>query len=272
METSKNVFEMKTVQVSPFKVMTASIKDILIDSNIKITKEGIYLVNMDRSLMILVYLFLDAKNFEEYHLSVDKCVIAVNMFHLFKIINTIDTSDTLTMYITEEDYNYGNVKYLSFKFENGDIHQCRTYRLRLIDPVETELEIPADVRYSSIINMPSSDFQKIIRDLSPFSNCLEIKSVGNELIFSANGTFASVQIKRSESEHNMKFTQKDDPVFVNQGFYSLKYLGYVIKCTNLCANCEIYLSNTKPIIIAYNVASLGEIKLCLAPLPSPSAA
>ena len=50
-----------------------------------------------------------------------------------------------------------------------------------------------DVKFSSIINLPSSDFQKIIRDLSVISDKLEIKSVGNELIFKCNGQFASAE-------------------------------------------------------------------------------
>ena len=31
---------------------------------------------------------------------------------------------------------------------------------------------------------------------------------------------------------------------------------------------EMYLENDLPLVVKYNVASLGEIKLCLAPLPS----
>ena len=34
------------------------------------------------------------------------------------------------------------------------------------------------------------------------------------------------------------------------------------------ANIEVYLENDLPLVVKYNVASLGEIKLCLAPLPS----
>ena len=51
-----------------------------------------------------------------------------------------------------------------------------------------ELTVP-DVTFSSIINMPSSDFQKIIRDLNNISEKLEIKSIDNQLIFKCNGTF-----------------------------------------------------------------------------------
>jgi hypothetical protein len=45
-------------------------------------------------------------------------------------------------------------------------------------------------------------------------------------------------------------------------------LGYFIKCTNLCSQIEMYLENDLPLVVKYYVASLGEIKLCLAPLPS----
>jgi proliferating cell nuclear antigen len=270
----ENVLEIKTVQVSVFKLLCTALKDILIENNIKFRKAdtsgnggSIVISSMDKSHMVLAHMNLESKNFEYFYCRFPNIIIGVNMFHLFKIVNTIESNDTMTMYITEEDYNHGNIKYLSFKFENGEINQCRTYKLRLIDPIETDLEIPANVKYSSIINMPSSDFQKIIRDLSSFSDRLEIKSVGDELIFSLNGPYASVQIKRSESENNMSFVQKDDPVYVHQGFYSLKYLSYVIKCSNLCSSCELYLSNGMPLIVSYNVASLGELKLCLASLP-----
>ena len=70
--------------------------------------------------------------------------------------------------------------YFGFKFENGDIKQCKTQKLRLIEPDTEELHVP-DVTFSSVINLPSSDFQKIIRDLNGISDRIEIKSVGNDL-------------------------------------------------------------------------------------------
>ena len=49
---------------------------------------------------------------------------------------------------------------------------------------------------------------------------------------------------------------------------ALKNLGYFIKCTNLYSQIEMFLENDLPLVVKYSVASLGEIKLCLAPLPS----
>ena len=43
------------------------------------------------------------------------------MLHLFKLINSIDNDDTLTMYIEKDDYDDGVVSEIGLKFENGDI-------------------------------------------------------------------------------------------------------------------------------------------------------
>jgi len=189
------------------------------------------------------------------------------MFHLFKLINSIDNDDTLTIYIENGDYADGVVSHLALKFENGDIKQCKTQKLRLIEPEPEDLVFP-DVTYSSIINLPSADFQKIIRDLSCISDKLEIKSVGNELIFKCQGQFASAEIHRVESDGSMGFVLKQDSSKIIQGEFSLKNLGYFIKCTNLCAQIELYLENDLPLVVKYDVASLGKIMLCLSSLPS----
>ena len=275
---SKYVLEMKTVQIAPVRTLMTALKDILLETNIifnqeytdssgKVIPAGIRVINMDKSHTILAHLFLDALKFEHFYCKYPKIVIGVNMLHLFKLINTIDNDDTLTIYIEEKDYSDGIVEYLGLKFENGDIKQSKIQKLRLIEPDQDELEIP-DVKFSSIINLPSTDFQKIIRDLSNISERLEIKSVGNELVFSCTGPFASCKISRSESDGITEFVKKCDDTSVIQGEFSLKNLSYFIKCTNLCNNIEMYLENDLPLVVKYNVASLGEVKLCVAPLPS----
>ena len=191
------------------------------------------------------------------------------MIHLFKLISSIDNDDTLTLYIEKNDYLDGIVTELGLKFENGDIKQSKIQKLRLIEPDNEEMQVP-NVKFSSIINIPSIDFQKIIRDLANISEKLEIKSVNNELIFICNGQYAKAEIRRTESNNSMQFIQKQNPDDIIQGEFSLKNLIYFIKCTNLCNQIEIYLNNNKPLIVKYNVASLGEIRLCLAPLPKSS--
>jgi proliferating cell nuclear antigen len=268
---SKNILTIQTVQIAPFRTLMTALKDILLETNITFAKDGIKIINMDKSHTILAHLSLGAQNFEVYECKMDKIIIGVNMFHLFKLINTIDNDDTLTIYIEEVDYTDGIVQFLGLKFENGDIKQQKIQKLRLIEPDNEELDVP-DVKFSSVLNLPSADFQKIIRDLSCISDKIEIKSVataeGAELIFRCSGGFANAEIRRAESDGSMEFIQKQDVSKIIQGEFSLKNLSYFIKCTNLCSQIEMYLENNLPLVVKYNVASLGEIKLCLAPLPS----
>jgi len=266
-QTDNNVLTIKTVQIAPFRTLMTALKDILLETNITFEPDGIRIINMDKSHTILAHLYLAAQNFEFYECKKEKIIIGVNMFHLFKLINSIDNDDTLTIYIENSDYVDGIVSHLALKFENGGIKQCKTQKLRLIEPEPEELQYP-DVKFSSIINLPSSDFQKIIRDLSCISDKLEIRSVGNELIFKCSGQFASAEIHRAESDGSMGFILKQDSSKVIHGEFSLKNLGYFIKCTNLCQQIELYLENDLPLVVKYNVASLGEIKLCLSSLPS----
>ena len=265
--TDNNVLTIKTVQIAPFRTLMTALKDILLETNITFEPDGIRIINMDKSHTILAHLHLAAQNFEFYECKKEKIIIGVNMFHLFKLINSIDNDDTLTIYIENGDYVDGIVSHLALKFENGEIKQCKTQKLRLIEPDPEELEYP-DVKFSSVINLPSADFQKIIRDLSCISDKLEIKSVGNELIFKCSGQFASAEIHRAESDGSMSFVVQQEAKKVIQGEFSLKNLGYFIKCTNLCPQIEVYLENDLPLVVKYNVASLGTIMLCLSQLPS----
>ena len=263
---SQHVLEIKTVQIAPFRTLMTALKDILLETNITFKPDGIRIVNMDKSHTILAHLFLDAEKFEFYYCRYPKIVVGVNMLHLFKLISAIDNDDTLTIYIEEQSYSEGIVDKLGLRFENGDIKQTKDQKLKLIEPEQEEMEIPK-VEFSSIITFPSTDFQKIIRDLSNISDRLEIKSVGSELIFRCSGPFAEGEVKRGESDSVTEFIKNPDASKIIQGEFSLKNLGYFIKCTNLCNSIEIFLENDLPLVVKYAVASLGTIKLCLAPLP-----
>lgn len=265
MAETEQVLVIKTVQIAPIRTLFTALKDILIETNIIFTPEGIRIISMDKSHTILVNMNLYAPNFEMFECKKPKIVIGLNVPHLFKLINTIDNEDTLTIFIDKCDYTDGIVSYLGLKFENAK--QCKTQKLRLLEPDGEELFYP-NVTFSSIINLPSVDFQKIIRDLTGISDKIELKSVSNELMFKCVGNFATVEIVRKEINGSMEYVLKQDSNKIIQGEFSLKNLVCFTKCTHLCSQIEMYLENDLPIVVKYNVASLGDIKLCLSSLPS----
>ena len=138
-----NILTIKTVHITPLRVLMSTINNILFTTNIIFTNEGIKIINIDTSHIVLVKTCLEAKHFEVYECIKPKIIIGVNLFHLCNLINLIDKNiyDTLTIYIEDEDYSGGMVSYLGLKFENSVTKQCKIQKLRLIEPNEKKLKI-----------------------------------------------------------------------------------------------------------------------------------
>ena len=94
---------------------------------------------------------------------------------------------------------------------------------------------------------------------------LEIRSISNQLIFNCKGDIGTAEHIIGENNSGLSFLQKNNPDDIIQGIFALKHLVMFTKCTNLSNQVEIYLKNDYPLIVSYGVASLGNIKLCLAP-------
>ena len=94
---------------------------------------------------------------------------------------------------------------------------------------------------------------------------IEIKSIGNILVLNCEGDFAEQETILSETQGGLSFSMTAGPELPIQGIFSLKYLTLFTKCTNLCNQIHMYIKNDYPLIIRYDVANLGHIKLCLSP-------
>mgnify|MGYP003949561761 CR=1 FL=1 len=253
------LLEIKTVQSSAFRILIEALKEILTDSNIEFDENGMKIVAMDASHTVLVHLRLDGINFEQYYCK-SKLVLGVNMMNFFKLIKTMNNNDTLTLFLEKE-----NINELGIRIENGDKNTITNYKLNLMDLNEETISVPP-ASFTSVITMPANDFQKICRDMNNLADSIEIKSIENQLLFSCKGDFASQETIMGETNSGMNFIKKQTNNDIVQGVFALKHLVLFTKCTNLCNSIEIYLKNDYPLIIKYSVASLGEIKLCLAPL------
>jgi proliferating cell nuclear antigen len=136
--------------------------------------------------------------------------------------------------------------------------------LKLIEINEATIHIPR-VEFPSVITMPSATFQKVCREMSNISDKIEITSQGDRLILGCDGEFADQETVMKETTDGMHFMKQENPKDIIQGVFNLNHLILFTKCSGLCNTIEIYLKNEYPLIILYRVASLGEIKLCLAP-------
>ena len=250
--------EIKTVQSAAFRVLTEALKEILTDANFEIDSTGIKVMAMDSSHTVLVHLKLNASNFEHYYCE-SKRILGINMLNFFKLIKTMGNSDTLSLFLERD-----NESVLGIKIENSEKNTTTKYTLNLMDLHEENIQIPP-AHFDSVITMPSVDFQKICRDMHNLADNLEIKCIESQLIFSCKGHFASQETSIGQTNSGLTFVKNENPDDIVQGIFALKHLVLFSKCTNLCNSIELYLKNDYPLILKYSVASLGDIKLCLAP-------
>jgi proliferating cell nuclear antigen len=262
--------EIKTVQAVAFKVLIEALKELLTDTSVEFDETGMKILAMDSSHVVLVHLKLEASKFEVYHCE-GRISVGINMLNLHKLIKTINNTNTLSLYIDRDDVNH-----LGIKIENSEKNSRTTYKLNLLELDHQEISVDPTA-FSEVVTLPSCDFQKICRDMHNLAEYMEIRSIQNQLVFSCKGDFCSQETiicdsggaSSSSSASAVVVASSPQSGEIVQGVFSIKHLVLFTKCTNLCSTMELYLKNDYPLIIRYDVSSLGSIRLALAPQGGP---
>lgn len=250
--------ELRTTQAVAFKLLVEALKELLIDTSIEFDETGMKIMALDTSHVVLVHLKLDANKFEQYYCE-GKVVVGLNMLNLHKLLKTINNSNILSLFIDRDDVNH-----LGIRIDNSEKNTRTIYKLNLMD-LDAE-SIQADPsEFVNVVTLPTCDFQKICRDMHHIAEFMEIRSVKNQLIFSCKGDFCSQETVVCDTNSQTAGGGVSDESSIVQGVFSIKHLVLFTKCTNLCNTMELYLKNDFPLIIKYDVSSIGSIRLVLAP-------
>jgi proliferating cell nuclear antigen len=257
MSYNNYILEIKTIQASTIKSVIDAMKEILMDVNLEFDENGMKIVALDNTHIVLIHLKLHAEKFESYY-CMKKLYVGINMLKFHMLIKTIQNGDILSLFIHKDDPNI-----LGITIENNEKNVKTTYKLSMLDIDVVNVDIPpAD--FNTIITMPSAYLQKIIRDMHNLAEYIEIKNIGGKLILSCQGEFCCQETILATETQNIQIKSNENTQEIIQGIFSLKYLSIFTKCTNLCSTVEIYLKNSYPIILQYSIASMGSVKLCLA--------
>ena len=257
MSENNYILEIKTIQASTIKSVIDAMKEILMDVNLEFDENGMKIVALDNTHIVLIHLKLHAEKFESYY-CMKKLYVGINMLKFHMLIKTIQNGDILSLFIHKDDPNI-----LGITIENNEKNVKTTYKLSMLDIDVVNVDIPpAD--FNTIITMPSAYLQKIIRDMHNLAEYIEIKNIGGKLILSCQGEFCCQETILATETQNIQIKNNENTQEIIQGIFSLKYLSIFTKCTNLCSTVEIYLKNAYPIILQYSIASMGSVKLCLA--------
>ena len=270
---SERIFEIKTLKSVIIKNLFEVIKPYIKETNILINKDCINISTLDVSKVSFTYIKLDANKFESY--KCDKPVIlGIDTNTFFKTIKSANRRETITLYM-----NKGEEDKLGIELADPFMGKVKDYKIPLLSLDDKVINV-SDIMFDYVINMPSIQFQQIIKDIQLLEGkVVEIKSIGKQLIFSCEDGLAEFKTAISEIDdklnkdqktllqqngediRSIKFEKTNDKIV--QGKFKLSHLMNFIKASHLCENMNILITNDKPLILEYFVADLGILRFLL---------
>ena len=238
------------------KTLIESIKDLIEDTNLKISKDGIQILTVDNNKCCIIHLHLVPSNFYFYYCETE-FQIGLSLKNLFILLKTMSNGDVISLFVLKKTPNRLNIILENKQKKLRDISD-----LKLLDIDQSHYEIPP-IQFDSVIKMPSADFQKICKDLMNIDSVVCIQSKNNIFSMSVNGSIGKKEIIIQQNQHTHVQNNEDKEDFCDT--YQLKYLISFVKSTNLCSNVEIYLKKDKPIVLIYSAGTLGSLKFLLFP-------
>jgi proliferating cell nuclear antigen len=252
------------------------IKPYIKECNLMITPEFMKISTLDISKKSVTYVKLDAKKFEHYYCK-KTVIIGINTTVFFKSIKNTNRRETITFYMDSNEQDK-----LGIELADPFMGKVKDYKLTLLNLDDKICKID-DIEFDYIINIPSIQFQQIIKDIHLLEGKeVEIKSVGKQLIFTSVDGNAEFRTAISEIDETMNKDHKtllqqngEDIKSVRfskntgnivQGKFKMSYLLNFIKASHLCDNMDIMLANDKPLVLQYYVADLGVLRLLEMPV------
>lgn len=116
---------------------------------------------MDNSHVALVSMNLKAESFSPFRCD-RNIALGINLTSLTKVLRAAQSSDILTLKAEDAP------DVVNLVFESASSDRLSEYDIKLMDIDQEHLGIP-DTEYAATISMPSTEFQRICRDLGAIS-------------------------------------------------------------------------------------------------------
>lgn len=259
------VFYATTVQGTAIRNLFELMKDVLVESNIIATPEGMRLLAIDSAQCVVTSVHLQAHSFEHYECK-QRTTIGVNMANMYKLVKSASNNDVITLW-----KNVGD-DVLNIRLQNTERSSLTDYKLKLLDIDELPIQAPS-CEFEYVISLSSSEFQRMARDMAMLASSVHIKNDDRTLTLSCYGEYAD-QETVLEASQNLIINRDTTKALVDgpeSSEYSLRYLIMFARGSSLSSSVQLYLQRGMPLILSYNAATLGKVLFCLGAL-EPSTA
>ena len=256
------MFEARLSDVSIFKKLIDSCKEIVCEVVFDLTPEGMRLQAMDNSHVALVALNLGKDTFEHFKCDTEHS-IGLRLTSLSKIL-AFGNKDVLTLC-----YDPTKQEKIDILLEDVKTNVISNFTLALLDIDMEGLSIP-DFDYAVKIHLSSQKFHRICKEMQSIGDTLDINVTSKNCKFTCSGPSSS-DIEEAtltfmpdtmESEENM-FSM--NYVADCKSSYALKYLLMFSKAYVVADTVEITMADQIPMVVKYNLDEHTSISFFIAP-------
>ena len=244
------MFKARTNEGYLFKVLTELLQNNLKTACFVLNEDGICLRMTDNLKKTLIDIKMEADNFQVYkHKYNCNKMIGLNLSHLHRMLKSVKKKDTVELFIQENsDNNFG------IRIIPKDNTRITTSYVKIQSIQNININIP--FTYNKPIIIPSSDYQKMIKDMLYIGNIIKIMSTNNTLKFIciADGIYSR------EVEFGMVDEDEDEDEILENEFYS-EQLHKIIKLSGLGSKLYVYIKEDNPLMIKCLIGSLGYINI-----------
>jgi len=274
-----NIFELCTTRGPIIRHWFDNLRHILArtDVNFVLTSEGIDVSHADQAKNVVIVSKLFGKEFELYRCDT-RISAGVDVEKLYKIVRFVQSNEILSLYIHRD--KPGTLVISTFNGPTG----CHTkFIYELIEEVpDEEVKMP-DFAFPRSMTIPSQPFQKKMHDMGVYGvELVEIQSIRDSLILRNFDTSAApMQVTFKGKVRVCDNTESDaDKVRgtedcgnhitseIYQGVFNLKHICDFVKKTAMCEEMNFFIRNDLPLLIEFNVSSLGYLRIFILPVKS----
>ncbi|KAJ2162956.1 hypothetical protein GGF46_000142 [Coemansia sp. RSA 552] len=247
-------------QASLLKKIIEAVKELVDEANFDFSETGVRLQAMDKSHIALSFLHLRNDGFSEYRCDRSQ-TLGINLGSLGKVLKCAANDDQVQIKATDQ------AESLSLSFESTTKDRVSEFNLKLMDIDIDSIDVP-DMDYQATVEMSSSEFARIVRDLMSIGEAVSIDATKQGVRFSTNGDDGNGSILLKHQSIDSEDSPSKTSVRINEPVshsLALKYLANFAKAAPLADTVAINLIEEAPVMFEFKISDMGHIRFYLAP-------
>ena len=248
-------FSLKLENSRIIKSIIETLSNIIDETMITITKDGLCIKAMDPSRICLLQFIMKEKDFDEFECS-STTEICLNLDDLDKIMKRSAADDSIEIKFKEDD---NKIKIIMKK---EGVSRSRTFSLAILDSEQEEIQMEKllQIEYPAKWQMDPNLFTEAIKDAEIYSEILNLKTNEKGLTFSSSGQIGEMIYDLPKEDLIDSEIEGE-----NLGAYSINFLKSIMKLSGITEKLDISLKTDHPIKLIFNILEGAVLSYFLAP-------